>query len=155
MTTYYHVTTADLVPGFQLTPGEWGKKIRSYVAGGPAPTWQTGQTLLWETALETARLALAPHAPSRLDCVFATQTLDGAREFRDKFRPQGKIYAVSGSDEHIFRGDFGAISRGYGLTGSYVDTYSKQSVAYWSGTPGDALVEVLSSATMQVINKVE
>jgi hypothetical protein len=50
--------------------------------------------LIREGALEAARLARFPDAVSRLDCVFAWFREEEARAFRDRFRPEHKIYRV-------------------------------------------------------------
>jgi hypothetical protein len=81
MRTFYHVTSVDHPAGTVLKPGRFGDTIR--LARVRQSNVDTGQlnTLAWESALEVARRCLAPNAPNRLDCVFATPTLEEARQF--------------------------------------------------------------------------
>jgi hypothetical protein len=67
--------------------------------------------LLWEAALEAARLMRFPEAVSRLDCTFACFREEEARAFRDRFRSDSKIYRVElvDPDTLVTIGD----SRGY------------------------------------------
>ena len=47
---------------------------------GNLPNAEDGKTLTWEISLEMARVAHAPAAPSRLNCVFAIPDIGAPRE---------------------------------------------------------------------------
>jgi hypothetical protein len=95
MATSFHVGKPGLAPGTVLHPGNWGKRTREFSPAGKVLTNATdAQNLMWELALETARLLSAPNSPSRLDCVFTCETLADAQAFRDQFRKGDAVYEV-------------------------------------------------------------
>jgi hypothetical protein len=95
MRTFYHVSGEPLASGLTLEPGRFGHTVRRTNSHGGVPLQgSNAMVLIWETALETARQLLAPSAPSRSKCVFATATLSDARAFRDRFHPGAHIYEV-------------------------------------------------------------
>lgn len=58
-----------------------------------------------ELVCELMRRAEFPHAPSRLECMFGSETIQGAREFRAAYRsPDARIFEVE-CDERPFRAD--------------------------------------------------
>jgi hypothetical protein len=87
--------------------------------------------LIWEGALEAARLAHFPAAVSRLDCVFACFREEDARVFRDRFRPDRKIYRVEliDPDTPVTIADYGAITEAE--LGPYVEMAARMAVHYW------------------------
>ncbi|CAA2108979.1 hypothetical protein MBUL_04472 (plasmid) [Methylobacterium bullatum] len=104
--------------------------------------------------METARLALAPEAVSRLDCLFTWETLDLARAFRDRFRRGSAIYEVEPlSDARVYRGDFGLISNNV-PSGAFVDFMPPIAVRYWTEPPGEQ-VEVLVGGPVNVCGVVD
>lgn len=82
--SHFHLSGAMLAPGSIIQPGNWGRLIRAY-------GWQHNHSLR-ETALEQARLATAPHLPSRLDSAFVIPTLEEAQRFRS---------TIQGFQQHI------------------------------------------------------
>jgi hypothetical protein len=58
MATSFHVGKPGLAPGTVLHPGNWGKRTREFSPAGKVLTNATdAQNLMWELALETARLS--------------------------------------------------------------------------------------------------
>lgn len=86
----YHSSPVPLGVGSIIEPGNWGRIVRTYSgASGNVPI-----NGLNEIALELARLAYNPGAPSRLACVFAVETVEGAASYRDMHHRAGIIYKV-------------------------------------------------------------
>lgn len=148
--TLYHVAPNGAVIGEHLVHRRYGTAARQF---GPSNTAINGGdlgALMWEMALETARLALAPGAVSRLDCLFACETEDMARAFRDRFRAGSAIYAVEPwADAKMYRGDYGLISNNV-PGGPYLDFMPPIAVSYWTKPPGEE-VEVLVGGPADVI----
>jgi hypothetical protein len=90
--------------------------------------------LIWEAALEAARLVRFPEAVSRLDCVFACFRQEDARAFRDRFRAGHKIYRVELIDPEtpVTIGDYGAITDAE--PGPYVEMAAQIAAMYWNAT---------------------
>jgi hypothetical protein len=90
--------------------------------------------LIWEGALEAARLARFPDAVSRLDCVFAWFREEEAQAFRDRFRPDHKVYRVEliDPDTPVTIADHGAITDAE--AGPYVEMAARMAVPYWNPT---------------------
>lgn len=88
---------------------------------------------MWEVALETARLHLAPNAPSRLDCIFACPTLEGAKRFRDQYRAGSRIFAALplNATSRVFVGDFDLLDTG---NDAYVDAMTTKATKYWTSS---------------------
>lgn len=150
----YHVSPAGYGPGGHFTRGRYGSAARQF---GPATAKIESPQLgavMWEMAMETARLALAPEAVSRLDCLFTWETLDLARAFRDRFRRGSAIYEVEPlSDARVYRGDFGLISNNV-PSGAFVDFMPPIAVRYWTEPPGEQ-VEVLVGGPVNVCGVVD
>jgi hypothetical protein len=72
--SYFHLSGAMLAIGSIIQPGNWGRVIKAY-------GWQHPHSLR-EMALEQARLATAPHLPSRMDAAFVIPTLQEAQTFQ-------------------------------------------------------------------------
>lgn len=110
-------------------------------------------SVMWEIALEAARIAAFPALPSRFDCVFVWETQDHSVRFRDRFRPGRPIFIVRpfGDAEHLkHRGDFGILDAAY--QAPYADYMAEGSKRYWSAEPSD-MVEVILSAPVRVIGR--
>jgi hypothetical protein len=82
--------------------------------------------------LEAARLARFPEAVSRLDCVFAWFREEEARVFRDRFRPDHKIYRVEliEPETPVTIADYGAITQAE--AGPYVEVAARMAIPYWN-----------------------
>ena len=153
MKQFYHVTIASLWDGDTIEPGRHGKNFRQFRPGGPMPTPEGIASIMWEVALESARVATDPLKPSRLNCVFAFETLACARRFKAKHRTDGsilKIGVANGIGCH--RGDFDIISAG--TSAAYVDYMSDGANRYWTAEP-TGFVEVLIGGPVRVIEIVE
>ncbi|MDR7029830.1 hypothetical protein [Rhizobium rosettiformans] len=114
------------------------------------PTPDSIALLLWEVALESARMSLDQQLPSRLDCVFASPDVAAARRFRDAYRPGGIIYEtdIVGSPA-IFVGDSALISNGIPAH-PYADIMSARARQYWlTTTPEEP--ELVVAGSLQVL----
>jgi hypothetical protein len=91
--------------------------------------------LAWESVLETARKAINGVLPSRLDCVFACETMADATAFRDRFRREYSVYQVRAARRQaMYRGDYDLISNS--IRGRpFIDTYVEGAIAYWQNAP--------------------
>lgn len=80
--------------------------------------------------LEFYRRAMRPNTPSRYECIFACETLNGAIAFRTQFRPPNSpIYEVDADETLVHRGDMSLLNN---LQTCLVYTYHIKH--YWSGT---------------------
>jgi len=152
--TLYHVSPANLAIGTELQPGRFGNFYRQYRAGGPMPTPENISNLLWEICFEAVRQAVAPTKPSRLDCVFAAESLEMAKRFRDKYRGGcGTILKVETLNTNMpcHRGDFSFMSTNF--DGPYIEHMSRGAVRYWTEEPKD-IVELLYPCPLRVVGAV-
>ena len=96
MPNFFHVAGPGLRVGEIIQPGKWGRETLAFAQRGRRGIQQDSDAinLIWEAALEAARIVRFPEATSRLDCVFACFREEDARAFRDRFRPDHKIYRV-------------------------------------------------------------
>ncbi|HEV2897368.1 MAG TPA: hypothetical protein VGX71_05905 [Pseudaminobacter sp.] len=145
----FHVSDQELSPEDVLTPGRWGQLIRNFGPGGPLPNQL--QVLLWEMAIEAARIAIDPRLPSRLNCIFLCETLEHATTFRDQYRPNNRIFEVApvGEVAALHRGDFYLISTERPIA-PYVDYIPAPAVEYWTREP-ERLPEIVYPAEVLVI----
>lgn len=147
----FHVSAFQHVIGSIIQPGRFGAQLRVFRPGGPFPQDPHFTELLIEIGLESARKSVAPHAPSRLDCVFACETLEDAERFRTAYRGGiGAIYGVrpEPEDAPTFRGNFSLISSHAGSQ-PYVDYVSEWAIDYWPADPAQ-MVEVLIGGPVYV-----
>lgn len=147
----FHVEPKGLLAGAVITKGSWGKQIRQFRNGGPLITDnQTAVDMMWEAALETARLLIAPMAPPRFDCVFVCSTRAGAKRFRDTYRPNSAIYSVEPINKsavtHI--GDFDLLTPG---ADPYVPRMAENSALYWSRQHRPSTPEILVGSDVRVL----
>jgi hypothetical protein len=151
MATLYHVGKAGLAKGTTLHPGNWGKSTREFGPSGRAVgDMKDANILMWEIALETARLLSAPSSPSRLDCVFACETMDDAIAFRDRFSSGSVVYEVECDDStptHL--GNFEAITY-TSSTAPLVDHKSSLAISYWRDQP-TGIKEILIGGPVTVL----
>jgi hypothetical protein len=154
MATFYHVGASGLVPGTVLQPGNWGKTTRQFGPAGRALTnFGDANILMWELALETARLLSAPSSPSRLDCVFTCETLADATAFRDRFRKGSGVYEVRCDDNTpTYLGNFEAITYS-NSTAPFVDHKSSLAISYWRDQP-KGIKEILVGGPVTVVGQV-
>lgn len=149
MGAFYHVGPAVYGVGDHIPHGRYGSAAKQHVPGGPAIDGGSLGALMWELSLETARQALAPEAVSRLDCLFACETVEMARTFRGKFRVGSQIYEVDPwPDTKLYRGDYGLISIDV-PGGPFVDFMPPIAARYWTEPPGEH-VEVLVGGPVTV-----
>ncbi len=145
----YHVAPAVYGVGDHIPHRRYGSAVKQYRPGGPEIGGGFLGALMWEMALETARQALAPEAVSRLDCLFACETVEMARTFRDGFRAGSQVYEVDPwPDAKLYRGDYGLISTNV-PGGPYADFMPPIALRYWTQPPGDH-VEVLVGGPVTV-----
>ena len=106
--------------------------------------------ILWELSLEASRRGYDPSLPSRLDCVFACESLQDALTFRDKHRTSGHVYPVevANSGTRVFRGDYNLISHGP-KWGGYTDYLPVNALRYWSEPPS-GMVELLIAGAVRI-----
>jgi hypothetical protein len=166
MAKYFHVSPNSWPVEAVIEPGHFGKTSLSVADGhispipdidnAPGIPLGTAFMLMREAAVEAARLAGYSNAPSRLRCVFVTRTIEDARAFRDRFRPEAQIYEVDVSEElprHF--GNFEAITRPT-KGAPYVASFAEMALSYWNETPaGAGLVEVLVGGPVTVKGVVE
>jgi hypothetical protein len=153
---YYHVTLDDFPIGRVIDPGAHGKTHRQFNTGGG--TFPSSQIVshFWELSLEAARSAMCPDQPSRLSCVFATETLRDAQEFRRRCRAGAKILVVEPTIPNVivYRGDFSIISDAKFEKGdAFIDFIPAAASRYWKDGPV-GLVEVLIPCPVRVMSVV-
>jgi hypothetical protein len=144
MRTFYHVTPVDHSLGSVLTPGRFGAAVRSARVRQSNVNIGDLNTLAWESALEVARQCLVPNAPSRLNCVFATPTIEEARQFQQRYRNDFsfifELHVASRVPIHI--ADFESITTT--TTGkTFLDTFVDAAMAYWICVGDTTLREVI------------
>lgn len=128
----------------------YGAAMRQYVPGRTPAAAADSQFLLWEIALETARRAVAPEAPSRLACVFVYEELDQARVFRDRYRAGGHILIVEPHDLNAkrWRADPDHLTGSGGTP--FVDYMPEAAFRYWT-EPASNHVEMLLAGPVRVV----
>ena len=133
MQDFFHVAQ-ELRVGEIVAPGRWGRETLAYGTRSRRGIREESDAvnLIWEGALEAARLARFPEAVSRLDCVFAWFREEEARVFRDRFRPDHKIYRVELIDPEtpVTIADYGAITQAE--AGPYVEVAARMAIPYWN-----------------------
>ncbi|WP_313616466.1 hypothetical protein [Agrobacterium sp.] len=135
---YYHVNYADFAIGEIIQPGGWGRQIRQFRPGGPMPTPETLAVLLWEVAMESARVIVDPKLCSRLHCTFVWETIELAVSFRNQTRPNAHIFELEAtSDNPTYRGDFSLITHN-NPTQAYADYMSETCKKYWTTPASEA-----------------
>ncbi|WAC28311.1 hypothetical protein [Ancylobacter sp. SL191] len=136
-----------------LYPGNFAEPYLQFRPGGPYPPEPWFTNLLIEIALESARKAARPDAPSRLHSIFSCETIDEVRIFKNKYRENnGYIFGIEPENNNIstFRGNSTAISTPVGPT-PYIEYTSDWARDYWTKEP-DGMVEVLIGGPARVIS---
>lgn len=164
MAAYFHVSPKTWSVGEVIEPGHYGRTTLNTSDGQINPTPDKDGSpgvpvgiafiLMRETAVEAARRAGHPGAPSRLNCVFVTTTIEDARAFRDRFRPGAHLFEVNVIDDcPRHSGNFEAITRPT-RGAPYVPTFAEMAVSYWRDQPtGPGLVEILIGGPVTVIGQ--
>lgn len=147
----FHVSTFEFPKGTVVAPGHWGRKIRACSVPSLLDQKAVG---LWELALEAVRMTANPSLPSRLDCIFLTETKEAAIQFRDRFRPDGRIFevAVWGSESNTRRCDFDLISTPVPENRA-IETMAERARQYWCDDPR-GMIEVLYAGHIQIVRMV-
>lgn len=151
---YYHVSHTHHELLTILEPGQWGRITRQFQKHGrPINNTNDAFIVAWEIALETARRAYAEKKPSRLDCVFICEDLEGARRFRDGFRKGAAIYAARPVMEAppLHRGSFDLLVGG---DEPFVDLFPARAAAYWTNEPS-GIIEVLCGSAVELIERMD
>jgi hypothetical protein len=146
---FFHVGSVGLLLPTLLHPGKWGSMMQRWIVGN-LPSAEDGKMLTWEISLEMARVAHAPAAPSRLNCVFATPDIDAARAFRDEFRSGYSIYeaeAEAGTPIHV--ADFALLRTRDAIGTPYLDFYIDRARRYWVDKPTE-MAEVLCGGPLRL-----
>lgn len=116
------------------------------------PTPQNLTILLWEIAMEAARIAVDPDLCSRLNCTFVWETLELAVSFRNQNRPNAHIFELEAvSDNPMYRGDFSLITHN-NPTHAYSDYMSEMCKKYWT-TPASEAPEILYGGSLRVVKR--
>ncbi|WKL21285.1 hypothetical protein QYR00_05830 [Agrobacterium tumefaciens] len=155
---YFHVSPAAHEAGTILEPGRHGDFIRRFQYGVYASDADTFSLVMREMLLETARVAVASDAPSRLNCVFVASTIEFARMFRDGYRHGASILSVEpqGAPLAPRACSFSLISTPKNGTPSYISYMPTEAVQYWTTpAPEGDLIELLYPGPLRVIGIAE
>lgn len=150
---YFHVSAAAHEAGTILQPGRHGDKIRQFHYGTYAADADSFSLVMREMLLETARVAVANDAPSRLNCVFVAGTIEFARMFRDGFRQGATILIVEPEGLPLVPRacSFSLISTPKNGTPTYISYMPIEAVQYWTTPPADGdLIELLYPGPLRV-----
>jgi hypothetical protein len=152
-TSFFHVSATDHPIGTTLQPGRFGELVRAPRVRQTNVDAQGMGTLAWESSLEVARCCLAPQAPSRLACVFATPTLQEAQQFRQRLRAGAHIFQIEAVDATLVHlADFESITTL--PTGKpFLDCYVDAAMAYWVQASVSTLREALIGGPVNVVRK--
>lgn len=150
---YYHVSSIEHAVGATIEPGNWGTTVRLFGPETAVKAVSHVEIILWEVALETARLALAPQRPSRLNCVFVFETVDMAFAFQRQYRPDAHVFELEPTGEaSIYCGDFALIAKA-DRNRPYADYMAEESKAYWTAPSADE-PEILYGGALRVVRQV-
>jgi hypothetical protein len=156
MPDFFHVAGPGLRVHEIIQPGKWGRETLAFAQRGRRGIQQDSDAinLIWEAALEAARIVRFPEATSRLDCVFACFREEDARAFRDRFRPDHKIYRLELIDPEtpVTIGDYGALTDAE--LGPYVEMAAQIAATYWNASQPH-FPEALIGGPVRVISTME
>lgn len=136
---FFHVSLPAWNAGDVINPGNWGRQLSALgttgiVIGTDFRPLEFAKTAMWEASLETARLAIDPALPSRLNCVFLTDDLNHARDFRNRYRGGQTIYTcnpvAAGVIQHA--ADFIHLDTGHQ---AWVSEMPRKCMDYWRLPP--------------------
>lgn len=135
---YFHVSAKPWNVGDVIHPGNWGNLIRAHSNNSVTLKANTDvapqhRNFMWEAALEVARRAYAPNAPSRANIVFLCQSKADAVFFRDNYAKGATIYTCDPVDPNApnHLGDFDI----YKVPGPLFDFLHDHSKRYWTQAP--------------------
>ncbi|MNE49612.1 hypothetical protein D3C80_1441430 [compost metagenome] len=149
---YYHVSNIEHEVGSIINPGNWGKTVRLFGPDSQVKSVSHIEIILWEVALETARVALAPQRPSRLNFVFVFETVEMASDFQSQYRPDARIFELAPTgDASTYRGDFALIAKGP-RDRPYADYMAEESKKYWT-VPTAEEPEILYGGALRVVRQ--
>lgn len=150
---YFHVSHEAHQIGSILMPGHFGRDLRHVCYGHCPATAADFRLKLVEMALETARLSVAPTAPSRLNCTFVAETIDFARAFRDSFRPRAAIFTVVpvGELQTPRACNYSLITRARNGAPPFYEYMPDEAIRYWADAiPEGDLPELLYPGPLQI-----
>ena len=151
---YFHVSNIAHDAGVVLEPGNWGKTVRLFGPNTAAHAVSHLEIILWEVAMETARLALAPQQPSRLNCLFVFEAIEMAAEFQSQYRPDACSFELAPTGHaDSYRGDFALIAKA-DRSRPYADYMAEESKKYWTSQAGKE-PEILYGGALRVVRQVE
>lgn len=150
----FHVSSREWAAGDVIEAGAWGRLLSAWSFPHNIP--KEINVLVWEVALEASRLSLDPSMPSRLNCVFTTESVEAARHFRDRFRAGAKIYEVESVNEADveIRCDFDLISNSGFAKDALIPDVAVKARRYWDQNP-KGLVEILHAGPVRVVRTIE
>jgi len=147
--TFFHAVSLPLAPGSVIEPGNWGRMLKTYLAN------QNDGTLLRETIFEQVRHQHFPHLPSRLNCIFLCEVVEGLFNFLSTC---GRIhdipYEVTLEQEETepFRTSHHLPSP----NGPLLDGLDEQARRYWQGTnrnSPETRIEMLVTSPVRVVRR--
>jgi hypothetical protein len=115
------------------------------------------QLVILEAIFERVRARHAPTLSGRLDAVFLWPTLDLARDFRARFRPNGTIHRCRIVDGKPLTRDASLVVVGVDLAAVLDDEarrVEQHAVRYWSSDTPIAYPEVLVHGTVVVVEAI-
>jgi hypothetical protein len=172
----YHVSEAPLDERLVLAKYDFGKRegqrlglMRAALQAGPESVrallftdrWLKAAgddtikatNVLLELILELARLRVAPHLPSRWECVFALRSVEDARAYRQTYRPTAHIYRCELASGDLLTFDMQLASRGIDLAAPIADELRRleeRAGFYWRQVGPMAAPELLTTGTVVV-----
>lgn len=151
MPTFYHAAALPLGGGSIIMPGNWGRVLKTYSTDNGA----LNVNVCNEMFLELTRRAVAPHKPSRLECIFLTPTLEGARAYQQMHSKTSLIYEIEPliPDAPTHTGDYNLAIQPF--RGTYVQSTFDRCQSYWVDPPTSDALEVLMVSPVRVIRFVD
>lgn len=141
---FYHVAPHGLSQGSVIKPGTWGQLIRAQDSFGPIS--------IFEYLLEEIRLAQFPNKPSRLEVVFALESIKEAEYYRDNYAPLSSIYQVSVdiSKLSLHRGNY---DFGHPSGPNFIERLHQAAAVYWVQSDAEH-IEVLIPTEVTVVQQI-
>ena len=127
---YFHCAPMNLGIGSIIQPGNWGRIIRTMYA---APNDNSIPWTYREAVFEYARMVHAPEKISRLNCLFALQTMSDAIKFRETEQITNIIYEIEpiGDTNNFHIADYKLLN--FPKVGQYFDSVFDAARLYWLG----------------------
>lgn len=143
-TLFYHVAPKGLVSGSIIKPGAWGQLIKAQDSFGPIS--------ILEYLLEEIRLTQYSDKPSRLESVFALETLQEAEYYRANYAPLSSIYQVTvdTTDLPLHRGNY---DFGHPSGPKFIEQLHQTAALYWMQSDVQH-VEILIPAAVKVVQRI-